>query len=87
VPRRALILGIAGQDGSYLARFLIGRGYEVHGTSRDAQVARFEGLAALGIRDKVRLSSTCSAGGPKSDLPRSSPGWCGPSAKGRGAVS
>jgi GDPmannose 4,6-dehydratase len=54
---RALILGIAGQDGSYLARSLLDRGYEVHGTSRDAQVARFEGLAALGIREAVRLSS------------------------------
>jgi GDPmannose 4,6-dehydratase len=54
---RALILGITGQDGSYLARFLLKRGYEVHGTSRDAQVARFEGLAALGIREAVRLSS------------------------------
>jgi GDPmannose 4,6-dehydratase len=58
MPRRALILGITGQDGSYLARFLLARGYEVHGTSRDAQVARFEGLLALGIRDAVALSST-----------------------------
>ena len=58
MPRRALIVGISGQDGAYLARFLLGRGYEVHGTSRDAQVTRFEGLTALGIRDAVRLSST-----------------------------
>jgi GDPmannose 4,6-dehydratase len=58
MPPRALILGISGQDGAYLARLLLGRGYEVHGTSRDAQVARFDGLAALGIRDAVRLSST-----------------------------
>jgi GDPmannose 4,6-dehydratase len=57
MPPRALILGIAGQDGSYLARFLINRGYEVHGTSRDAQVAPFERLAALGIRDAVHLTS------------------------------
>jgi GDPmannose 4,6-dehydratase len=57
MPHRALILGIAGQDGSYLARFLINRGYEVHGTSRDAQVARFERLVALGIRDAVHLTS------------------------------
>jgi GDPmannose 4,6-dehydratase len=57
MPPRALILGIGGQDGSYLARYLLKRGYEVHGTSRDAQVARFEGLASLGIREAVRLSS------------------------------
>jgi GDPmannose 4,6-dehydratase len=32
--RRALITGITGQDGSYLAEFLLGRGYEVHGVIR-----------------------------------------------------
>jgi GDPmannose 4,6-dehydratase len=58
MPRRALVVGISGQDGAYLAQFLLTRGYEVHGTSRDAQVARFDGLTALGIRDAVRLSST-----------------------------
>ena len=58
MPPRALILGISGQDGAYLARFLLRRGYEVHGTSRDAQVARFAGLTALGIYDAVQLSST-----------------------------
>jgi GDPmannose 4,6-dehydratase len=33
-PRRALISGITGQDGSYLAEFLIGKGYEVYGMVR-----------------------------------------------------
>ena len=33
-PRRALITGITGQDGSYLAEFLLGKGYEVHGIIR-----------------------------------------------------
>src|SRR5439155_11001665 len=32
--RRALISGITGQDGSYLAEFLLGKGYEVHGIVR-----------------------------------------------------
>jgi len=32
--KRALITGITGQDGSYLAEFLIARGYEVHGIIR-----------------------------------------------------
>ncbi|WP_173923447.1 GDP-mannose 4,6-dehydratase [Agromyces sp. Marseille-P2726] len=34
MPRRALITGITGQDGSYLAEFLLERGYEVHGLKR-----------------------------------------------------
>ncbi len=33
-PRRALITGITGQDGSYLAEFLLGKGYDVHGIIR-----------------------------------------------------
>ena len=33
-PRRALITGITGQDGSYLAEFLLAKGYEVHGLIR-----------------------------------------------------
>lgn len=33
-PRRALITGITGQDGSYLAEFLLDKGYEVHGIKR-----------------------------------------------------
>lgn len=37
-PRRALITGITGQDGSYLAEFLIGKGYEVHGIVRRASL-------------------------------------------------
>ena len=32
--RRALITGITGQDGSYLAQLLLGKGYEVHGIIR-----------------------------------------------------
>jgi GDPmannose 4,6-dehydratase len=36
MPKRALITGITGQDGSYLAEFLLGKGYEVHGLIRRA---------------------------------------------------
>src|SRR5438309_6494643 len=57
----ALIAGITGQDGAYLARFLLGKGYVVHGTSRDAALARREGLLALGISDKVALHSMSPA--------------------------
>ena len=55
--KRALICGISGQDGSLLARLLLEKGYEVFGTSRDAEVSRFENLVYLGIRDKVILRS------------------------------
>lgn len=55
--KRALITGISGQDGSYLARYLLGNGYEVFGASRDAQAASFTNLSKLGIRDKVKTVS------------------------------
>jgi len=55
--RVALVVGITGQVGAYLARLLLSKGYSVHGTSRDAAFARLEGLTALGIREKVALHS------------------------------
>jgi len=55
--KKALILGISGQDGAYLARLLLNKGYEVYGTSRDAQMVSFQNLTALGIRDQVHLES------------------------------
>jgi GDPmannose 4,6-dehydratase len=55
--RTALIIGVSGQDGAYLARLLLDKGYEVHGSSRDAEVTSFQRLAALGLRDRVRLHS------------------------------
>jgi GDPmannose 4,6-dehydratase len=36
MPKRALITGVTGQDGAYLAEFLLGKGYEVHGIKRRA---------------------------------------------------
>lgn len=55
--KRALITGISGQDGAYLAKYLLSLGYEVWGTSRDAQIASFKNLKRLDIRDQVRLES------------------------------
>jgi GDPmannose 4,6-dehydratase len=57
----ALIAGITGEDGAYLARFLLERGYVVHGTSRDAALARLDGLIALGISDQITLHSMSPA--------------------------
>jgi GDPmannose 4,6-dehydratase len=51
--RRALITGITGQDGTYLAEFLLGKGYEVHGMVRRSSTEHFERLA--GLRDRVIL--------------------------------
>ena len=55
--KRALICGISGQDGAYLAKLLLGKGYAVIGTSRDAQAGRFDNLLRLGILDRVKLES------------------------------
>ena len=54
---KALIIGVSGQDGALLARFLHGRGYEVHGASRDAQASEFRNLERVGMMDMVRLHS------------------------------
>ena len=56
--KKALIFGVSGQDGAYLAKLLLERDYIVYGTSRDAQVSSFRNLEYLGIRDRVELKST-----------------------------
>lgn len=55
--RTALICGISGQDGTYLAQFLLNKGYTVFGTSRDAQGSSFGNLKKLGIKDQVQCIS------------------------------
>ena len=55
--KTALICGIGGQDGSYLAAHLLALGYTVVGTSRDAHAGRFDGLVRLGVRDRVAVES------------------------------
>ena len=55
--KTALICGVSGQDGSYLARLLLTKGYKVYGTSRDAQMASFHNLLRLGIRNQVQFES------------------------------
>jgi GDPmannose 4,6-dehydratase len=59
--KTALIFGISGQDGAYLAHMLLAKGYRVHGTSRDAEALRFSNLVRLGIRDQVQLHSASLA--------------------------
>jgi GDPmannose 4,6-dehydratase len=50
---RALITGITGQDGSYLAELLLEKGYEVHGMVRRSSTEKFERIEH--IRDRVTL--------------------------------
>lgn len=57
MPKKALISGISGQDGAYLAELLLKKGYIVCGTSRDAQMSSFTNLVRLGIKDQVKLES------------------------------
>ena len=53
MSRSALITGITGQDGSYLAELLLDKGYEVHGMVRRASTEKFERIEHL--RDRITL--------------------------------
>ncbi len=52
-PKSALITGITGQDGSYLAELLLSKGYDVHGMVRRASTEKFERIEH--IRDDITL--------------------------------
>ena len=55
MPRRALITGITGQDGAYLAKLLVDKGYEVYGTYRRLSTPNFWRLEYLGVFHKINL--------------------------------
>jgi GDPmannose 4,6-dehydratase len=55
VPKRALITGITGQDGSYLAELLLEQGYEVIGVARRSSTVNFERI--FHIQDKITLAT------------------------------
>ena len=55
--KKALICGVSGQDGGYLAQLLLAKGYHVVGSSRDAQIASLNNLVRLGIRDQIEVES------------------------------
>jgi GDPmannose 4,6-dehydratase len=57
MSRTALICGVTGQDGAYLAQLLLSKGYKVIGTSRDAEASTFSNLDKLGIKSQVILAS------------------------------
>ncbi len=55
MAKKALVTGITGQDGSYMAEFLLEKGYEVHGMVRRRSSENFERLNP--IRDRIQLHS------------------------------
>jgi GDPmannose 4,6-dehydratase len=59
-PRRALITGVTGQDGSYLAELLLDKGYEVIGMVRRSSTTNFERIAHL--QDRLVLDPYTSSG-------------------------
>ena len=52
--KQALITGSAGQDGAYLSKFILGKGYEIYGAFRRTSGLNVNGLKYLGIDDKVQ---------------------------------
>ena len=55
--KKALVCGVSGQDGAYIARLLLEKGYEVYGGSRDSQMSTFKNLTSLGIKNDINLLS------------------------------
>lgn len=55
--KTALICGVSGQDGAYLSKLLISKGYIVYGGSRDIGSSSFENLKKLDILEKINLVS------------------------------
>lgn len=51
--KKVLICGVSGQDGAYLSKLLLEKGYEVYGGSRDATTNAFSNLSTLKIKDSV----------------------------------
>jgi GDPmannose 4,6-dehydratase len=55
--KKALICGVSGQDGAYIAKLLLEKGYDVYGGSRDSQMSSFNNLNILGIKNDINLIS------------------------------
>lgn len=55
--KKALICGISGQDGGYLAQLLLNKGYAVVGASRDAHASTFSNILHMGIKDSISFES------------------------------
>jgi GDPmannose 4,6-dehydratase len=53
--KKALITGITGQDGAYLSKFLLEKGYDVHGAFRRSADLHLDKLRSLGVDDKIQI--------------------------------
>ena len=61
--KKALITGVTGQDGSYLAELLLDKGYEVHGIKRrSAHLIPTASITFIKIRITKIKTSTCTTG-------------------------
>ena len=52
---KSLIFGISGQDGSYLSRFLLGKGHDIYGTTRNIGKKNLNNLNKLGVLNKIKI--------------------------------
>ncbi len=57
MKKNALIIGVSGQDGAYLARLLLKKGYNIIGTSRDPMINSLKNLETLKIKNEFRVIS------------------------------
>jgi GDPmannose 4,6-dehydratase len=57
LSKRAIICGISGKEGPYLAKLLLDKEYDVWGTSRSGEMTSFPNLQRLSIKHDIRLSS------------------------------
>jgi GDPmannose 4,6-dehydratase len=55
--KTALICGVTGQDGTYLAELLLRKGYRVYGTSRDRALASMSNIQRIGINERIEMIS------------------------------
>ena len=53
--KKAIIIGISGQDGAYLSKFLLSKGYKVFGTTRKKSEDRFDGLRSLNLLENINM--------------------------------
>ena len=53
--KKALITGLTGQDGSYLAKFLLDKGYDVYGTFRRTSHRQLERLISMKIHKQTKM--------------------------------
>ena len=52
---KSLIFGISGQDGSYLSHFLLGKGLDIYGTTRNSGKKNLNNLNKLGVLNKIKI--------------------------------